>query len=281
MNGLFRIIKFNSTMLISLFFIISVQSCANHSPKNVTFSEKKTSPLKLYDQIKNTYTIVPRDRIEILTPVKKKNESVLALNNSLAFELIDNELYSRQEIEVNPYGEIYLPLIGKIKISSLTVTEANKLLLDSYKKIYKKPRVFLKVTKYTGYDQKNKVAIMGEVIHPGIYFFQHNTSILKTLSMAGGHKNTAELKSIIVIKNGHTKTPQYIKINFQDILNGFAMKKNIQLSAGDIVYVPKSYIAKIDNFVDLFMARIRPAAQTYLDFYYAINARATTPILSP
>lgn len=278
----FLIRKNNTFYAISLWiFVLSIQSCAVKSQPNLN-QMTSINPLKQYDLSTETYLIAPRDIIEVSAPVNKDDEKNLVLASSLSFEIIDGELFSRQRIEVNPFGEIDLPLIGSVKLVGLTAEQANGLLLQKLGKFYKKPKAFLKVVEYKGYDQRNKIAVMGEVHYPGVYAFQQHINLFEAVSLAGGYKNTANLNSVIIIQNGYAKKPTYLKINLGDVLNGQDISQNITVKAGDIIYVPDTYIAKLGNFVELFFSRIRPAAQTYLDFYAAGNIKGNqTMIITP
>lgn len=81
------------------------------------------------------------------------------------------------------------------------------------------------------------VYVMGQVKNPGPYPLTANMSFLEALARAGGPNDNAQQGQIVLARKN---TEQVID------LESFVQKgSNSQLEAGDIVYVPKSGIAKV------------------------------------
>jgi polysaccharide biosynthesis/export protein len=78
---------------------------------------------------------------------------------------------------------------------------------------------------------------MGQVKNPGPYPLTANMSFLEALSRAGGPNDNAQQGKIVLARKN---TEQVIDLE-SFVQNG----SNSQLEAGDIVYVPKSGIAKV------------------------------------
>jgi polysaccharide biosynthesis/export protein len=81
------------------------------------------------------------------------------------------------------------------------------------------------------------VYVMGQVKNPGPYPLTANMSFLEALSRAGGPNDNAQQGKIVLARKN---TEQVIDLE-SFVQNG----SNSQLEAGDIVYVPKSGIAKV------------------------------------
>ena len=135
----------------------------------------------------------------------------------------------------------------------------------------------MRITDYKGYDLNNRIAVMGEVNRPGIFYFGNQTDLLESISFAEGHKSSANLKSIVLIRKGYAQDPQFHLINAENILNGKNLSQNVSLAGGDIVFVPKTFIASVGEFVQYFFANIKPAADTYLSYYDTFHAGKRYP----
>jgi polysaccharide biosynthesis/export protein len=83
------------------------------------------------------------------------------------------------------------------------------------------------------------VYVMGEVKSPGAYTLTANMSFLEALTRAGGTTDAAQTGKVVRERPG-----QHLQevIDLQHMVNNG--QTNYQLEAGDIVYVPKSGIAK-------------------------------------
>nr|MDP9115072.1 SLBB domain-containing protein [Acidobacteriota bacterium] len=78
-----------------------------------------------------------------------------------------------------------------------------------------------------------KFYITGEVSRPGEYTLATPTKVFDALSNAGGFRDFANKKKIIIIRG-----TERIKFNYQDILKGKSLEQNIFLENGDTIVVP-------------------------------------------
>jgi polysaccharide export outer membrane protein len=87
------------------------------------------------------------------------------------------------------------------------------------------------------------VYVMGQVKNPGPYPLTANMSFLEALSRAGGPIDSAQ-QGKIVLARPSKNTEQVV-----DLENLVQTGGNYQLEPGDIVYVPKSGLAKVGYFL--------------------------------
>lgn len=93
------------------------------------------------------------------------------------------------------------------------------------------------------------VIICGEVAHPHKRLFEAGMGLIETLTAAGWMKDT-HWGHVIIIRDGIAH-PKFYKVDVDGILAGKC--RNVQLKAGDIVYVPKDNISEYNVFVKKLM----------------------------
>lgn len=165
---------------------------------------------------------------------------------------------------VRPDGRISFPLIGDMPACDLTPEQLKDKIALGLSHIINDPRVTVNVTSF----QSKKIFVLGEVYRPGVYPFEGRVNVLDAISRAQGYKeDTAVLKSVVIIRGGSTNKPQAIRVNLWNVINKADISQNILLEAGDIVFVPKSFIAKLDTFIEQFFTKTDPILQYYLDIY--------------
>jgi protein involved in polysaccharide export with SLBB domain len=76
--------------------------------------------------------------------------------------------------------------------------------------------------------------------------------------MARGMRDSARLSNIIVIRKDAEGKAMSTNIDYRKIINGSDLSQNITLIPYDIVYVPKSNIANINQFVSEYINRLIP-----------------------
>jgi polysaccharide export outer membrane protein len=100
-------------------------------------------------------------------------------------------------VRVNTLGVISLPLIGSIEVGGLTAQEAEasiaRKLGDNY---LQNPQVSLFIKEYTN----QRVTIEGAVNKPGIYPLRGQTTLLRTLAIAGGQAALSDMSEVMLFR---------------------------------------------------------------------------------
>jgi len=82
-----------------------------------------------------------------------------------------------------------------------------------------------------------KVFITGMVEKPGAYPLTSSMTVLQLISLAGGLKEFAKEKEIVVMRTDNG-TPLASPFNYQELRKGKRLAQNIALKPGDTVVVP-------------------------------------------
>lgn len=101
----------------------------------------------------------------------------------------------------------------------------------------------------------NKVSILGEVKTPKVINIKGKLSLVEAITEAGGYTDNAVTRSILVIR-GELGSQKGIRLNLSRILKKGDIAQNINLKPGDIVYVPRTFIANIERFLRIAGAPI-------------------------
>ena len=130
---------------------------------------------------------------------------------------------------VSPDGTMTLSGIGPIKLSGLTVKDANTYLKRELGKYYADSDINLTV----GETRSIQVQVMGEVAVPGTYTLSSLSSTFNALYAAGGISNIGTLRDIKVFRQGK----EVATIDVYDyILNG-NISGDVRLQDNDVIIV--------------------------------------------
>jgi polysaccharide biosynthesis/export protein len=130
---------------------------------------------------------------------------------------------------VRPDGKITLPLVGDLQAAGLTPQRLAEQLEQALSEYINKPDVTVTIQQVNS----KKFFITGEINRPGEYPLVTPTRIFDALSNAGGFRDFANKKKIILIRG-----PDRYRFNYQDILKGKNLGQNIFLENGDTLVVP-------------------------------------------
>lgn len=168
-------------------------------------------------------------------------------------------------LTVETDGTAKFPLIGRVKISGLTKTEAEALLEEKYTEYYVKPYVLLKITnkRVTVFPGNGGVARV-------ISLTNNNTTVIEALALAGGITEDGKAYKVKLIRaNGPSKPLVYL----MDLstIDGLAAGRSIVL-ANDIIYVePRYRLAK--TIVNEISPLLTLLSTTIILYTYLKNAK--------
>ena len=219
--------------------------------------------------------------IDKLEPFTKAGSGEIRSGDTLVIDVWQhNEL--RSTAIVDPSGMVTFPLVGQIRAVGTLVESIRKEAEHRLLHYVSDARVTILPTfnnRRVLYDrnvsvlaqtlQPRRVAVIGEVSSPGLTEIRGSLRLVEALAQAQMRDKTAELNSIVVIRNYDSGTPQYRMIRVADYFEGRAPDQNIQLQNNDIVVVPKTVIAKVGEFVELFFSRTAPVFSWWTSMFQA------------
>ena len=125
-------------------------------------------------------------------------------------------------------------LIGTVKVKGKSPAEVQEeiqaRLADGYMKY---PVVSVALVE----SRSRKFFVYGEVMKPGVYFLDDNTTVLKAISMAGGFTKFGSSSKVKVLRVKE-KGPGYddVSISIKKVMNG-DLDSDIVINPGDIVVI--------------------------------------------
>ncbi len=202
-----------------------------------------------------------------------KDSYLLGVGDLISVKFYYNEKLN-DEVIIRPDGKITLQLIDEIKISGLSTEQVDDLLTSKYSEIIEVPEVSVIVKKVVS----QKVYIGGEVVTPKLIPLQGRLRIFDAVIQAGGERDTANIKNIILIRNDGTGKPNVYSVNLKEIINGKI--PDINLKPCDVVYVPMATIAKADLLAKQYLYNWIPS-NIMLYFNYNLRPSANDVRLNP
>ena len=183
---------------------------------------------KAVNESEKNYIIQKNDFLS-LDVFTNKGERIIDPNQELLIAQGNQAGLQRQDFTylVMEDGTVKLPIIGQIKVDSLTINEAEKLLEETYDIYYKDSFVRL------GFENK-RVVILGATGGQVIPLLNENTSIIEALAQAGGIDIGGKAHNVRLIR-GDYNNPEVFEIDLATI---DGMRSSIiTLKPGDVIYV--------------------------------------------
>jgi polysaccharide biosynthesis/export protein len=214
------------TKLLLIILMIGLSSCN----RNVLYTSSKSPDSQKARALDNSDSV-----LKAIASDDKISLSIWGHDNLSVGSI--HTVYSVQEesgkwLMVDEKGELNLPQIGKVKLQGLTIPEATKVLEKEYSKVLVSPIINIRIL-------SNKVTVLGEVQHSGVYYFSADKiKLVEMLAMANGLTDYSKSKNIKVIRG---------KESFEIDLTNIAFNEMV-VFPDDVVYVPPTKGKALDRF---------------------------------
>lgn len=140
------------------------------------------------------------------------------------------------ETRVSEAGKITFPLIGEVIVGGLSSSAAEKKIADLLERggFLRKAQVNIIVTLL----QSQQVSVLGQVNRPGRYPIESKRDLMDVLALAGGiSADGGDVVTRLRVRDGKTEK---MAVDVIDMIRSGDMKKNFDVTSGDILYVERA-----------------------------------------
>ncbi len=164
------------------------------------------------------------------------------------------------EFPVGPDGRINLPLAGGIAIAGQTAPEAARTLAARYASVLRDPIIEVRAASFGS----QRIIVGGEVNEPGLIELPSTrVGVLEAVMLAGGPTIRARRGTVVVLRRAENGGVMMRQVNLSRALDGRRAVDSIPLTRHDIVFVPRSGIAEVNDFIELYVRNILPVDQAF------------------
>lgn len=161
---------------------------------------------------------------------------------------------SARSLMVRPDGKVSLPLLGEQAVIDRTVGEVQAEIASRYRQIFRYIDVSLNVQS----SAWQRIAVLGEVVRPGLYALAGPTHLMQAVALAGGFLPTAKPNSVLVVRRISDQTLSATRFDLHGLMRDGRVDFDPLLEPQDVVYVPMTTIANVNKFVDQYIRKLLP-----------------------
>jgi polysaccharide export outer membrane protein len=152
-----------------------------------------------------------------------------------------------QTVTVQPDGYISLEISGDIKVAGMTVEQTRNAILTRAATRLREPMASVVLKEF----QRPYFVVAGEVTQPGKIEMRERVTAIQAIMLAGGMKETARSSQVVVFRKINSDTAEVKLLNLKNIRRTADLENDLTLQAGDMVFVPRDKISKIERFMKL------------------------------
>lgn len=188
-------------------------------------------------------------------------------------------------VPIKPDGKISLPFIGDIMAGGKTTEELHADLNKAYHEAGI-DEIEVTVNVETVYPQQ--VYVYGQVVRPGLLPLDRQSTLIQAVGAAGGILPTGARNKVILVRRKNLPIPEGVVLDFgaimeaekkvkrdgkeQMVMDFSLLRYDIHLEDGDLIYIPRSDMAKNNDWINqVFALGLRGVVPYSLSFDYEIK----------
>ncbi len=161
---------------------------------------------------------------------------------------------------VGPDGRVNLPLAGSIAVAGQTPSEAARTFATRYASVLRDPIIEARVADFGS----QRIIVGGEVNDPGMLDLPSTrVGVMEAVLMAGGPTIRARRGTVVVLRRADNGGIMMREVSLSQTLRGRDGADMVPLTRHDIVFVPRSGIAEVNDFIELYVRNIIPVDQAF------------------
>ena len=149
-----------------------------------------------------------------------------------------------QTITIEPDGYASLTGAGDVLLAGLTTEQAVVTIKAAYAQVLRDPIINVELKDFN----KPFFVVTGQVNHPGRFDLRGPTSATEAVAIAGGMNPAAKPSQALLFRRTEKSQYEVTRVNLKAIFSG-KQHEDTQLRPGDMLYVPKNAISKIERFI--------------------------------
>lgn len=163
------------------------------------------------------------------------------------------EQFNEMQI-IRPDGKIELLFVGEVAAAGKTPAALRQELITEFAKHLKHPQLAVIVRTFN----EHRVYVGGMVNEPGVVPMPSRMTALEAIMQAGGFDfERAKTTNVIVIRHDHEGARRGYALDLKPSLEG-AVASAFYLQPQDIVFVPRTTITKLNQFMEQYSNKMVP-----------------------
>ncbi len=150
-----------------------------------------------------------------------------------------------QTVTVQPDGYITLEVGGDLKVAGMTVDQTRQAILKQASTRLQDPIATVILKEF----QKPYFVVAGEVAQPGKIEMRERVTAIQAIMLAGGMKESAKSSQVVVFRKINSDIAEVKLLNLKTIRRTSDLENDLTLQPGDMVFVPRDRISKIERFM--------------------------------
>ena len=154
-------------------------------------------------------------------------------------------------------GHVGVPSLGEFRAAGLTTWDLSRDLLSRASVTYREPTVSVVIREMA----VRRVYVGGEVGDPGYVRLRPGMTSFRAIVERGGLKRTAKADSVLLVRWKGPGDYEADRLDLEAMIDDGDASADALLGPNDVVFVPRTWIANANNWVDQYIRGLIPVRE--------------------
>ena len=203
-----------------------------------------------------TYAVGPGDELYVDFPLKGSVADLQPLGgNGLQLVVVGSQVYFRYTVTVTSDGFIMLPAMKPLYVSGMTVDQVRNEIGNNMRSFDLRGNLSVILAR----QNNSAFFVSGQVVHPGRFIYERQTSLEEAIVTAGGPTINAKMSKVLLMRKG--QPTQKINLSYNEVRDHGA--PDIPIYPNDMVIVPRHWFVADNTRVYFILSILGTSVAVY------------------
>ena len=168
---------------------------------------------------------------------------------------------------VRPDGKLTAPGFGDVEALGRRPEEVAADIEAYYSQLLRDPQTTLNVLTFG----ERRAYLFGMVQRPGPVDLQQRMTLTQAVATVGSFDENASLETVVLLRRKSERAAAAYRLDLRPVVDGKSLAADVILQPDDVVYVPSTFIANMEKFVDQVFRGLVPIPDLFIRTYDAIH----------
>jgi protein involved in polysaccharide export with SLBB domain len=178
---------------------------------------------------------------------------------------------------VRPDGMITAPGVGDVTALGRRPEEVAADIEAFYSRILRDPTTTINVLAFG----ERRAYVFGSVNRPGPVDLQQRMTLTQALASVGSVNPDATVSTVVLLRRRSENTAQAYRLDLRGVLAGESLAADVVLQPDDVIFVPRTFVASMEQFVDQVFGGLIPIPDLFIKTYDAIHVDERAALRRP
>jgi polysaccharide export outer membrane protein len=175
---------------------------------------------------------------------------------------------------VRPDGMITAPGVGDVAALGRRPEEVAADIEAYYSRLLRDPSTTVNVIDFG----ERRAYVFGMVNKPGPVDLQQRMTLTQALAQTGSPTTDAKLGTVVLLRRRSENSARAYRLDLRGVLEGESLAADVVLQPDDVVYVPRTFVASMEQFVRQTFDGLIPIPELFVRGYDAIHVDDRTAL---